>query len=166
MPRPIRRLPASRGGSGSLAVSASLAAAWPWLKAAHIVSVMAWMAGLLYLPRLFVYHCEAAAGSEMDRTFRIMERRLYRAVATPAMLASWAFGALLLAAGGAWGTGWFFAKLALVLGMTAMHGFAGRWRREFAEGRNRRSARFYRIANEVPAALLLAIVVLAVAKPF
>lgn len=166
MPGAVRRLPASRGGPGRLAVSAALAAAWPWLKAAHIVSVMAWMAGLLYLPRLFVYHCGAAAGSETDLTFRVMERRLYRAIMTPAMLASWGFGALLLAAGGAWGAGWFVAKLALVAAMTALHGFMGRWRREFAQTRNRRSARFYRIVNEVPAALLLAIVVLAVVKPF
>lgn len=147
-------------------MSAALAAAWPWLKAAHIVSVVAWMAGLLYLPRLFVYHCGAAAGSEMDRTFQIMERRLHRAIMTPAMLASWTFGALLLAAGGAWGTGWFFAKLALVLAMTVLHGFMIRWRRDFSAGRNRRPARFYRIANEIPAALMLAIVVLAVVRPF
>ncbi len=166
MPRAVRRLPARRAGPASPAVSAALAAAAPWLKAAHIASVMAWMAGLLYLPRLFVYHCGAAPGSEMDGTFRVMERRLYRAIMTPAMLASWAFGASLLAAGGAWGTGWFFAKLALVLAMTAMHGFMGRCLRDFAAGRNRRSARFYRIANEVPAALLLAIVILAVVKPF
>ena len=144
----------------------ALGAVYPWLKAAHIVFAVAWMAGLLYLPRLFVYHCNAAAAT--GEVFKVMERRLFRAIMTPAMLGTWALGALLVAASGGalLEGGWFAAKFGLVLGMTALHGFMGRWRREFAADRNRRSARFYRIVNEAPAALMIAIVVLAVVEPF
>ena len=139
----------------------------PLFKTAHILSVIAWMAGLLYLPRLFVYHCDAPPGSDRSEVFKTMERRLQRAIMTPAMLASWAFGLALAGANpGLLGTGWFPAKLALVLALTALHGAMGRWRRDFAEDRNRRSARFYRIANEVPTALMIVIVALAIIEPF
>ena len=140
---------------------------YPLLKTAHIVSVIAWMAGLLYLPRLFVYHCDAPPGSDRSEVFKTMERRLHRAIMTPAMLASWAFGLALAGANpGLLDTVWLPAKLALVVALTGMHGAMGRWRRDFAADRNRRSARFYRVANEVPTALMIAVVALAVIEPF
>lgn len=146
----------------------ALGAAYLWIKAAHIVFAIAWMAGLLYLPRLFVYHCGVAPGSGNGEVFKVMERRLFRGIMTPAMLGAWALGALLVAASPAalLGTGWFYAKFALVLAMTGLHGFMGRWRREFAAGRNRRSAGFYRLVNEAPALLMVVIVILAVVEPF
>lgn len=148
-------------------MSGLLAFYYPLLKTAHIVSVIAWMAGLLYLPRLFVYHCDAPPGSDRSEVFKTMERRLHRAIMTPAMLASWAFGlALVWANPGLLDTIWLPAKLALVVALTGMHGAMGRWRRDFAADRNRRSARFYRVANEVPTALMIAVVALAVIEPF
>jgi protoporphyrinogen IX oxidase len=145
-----------------------LAAAYPWIKALHIVSVIAWMAGLLYLPRLFVYHAAEPAGSAASEKFQIMERRLLRGIMDPAMIAVFVFGALLLLTPGVvdWAQGWIYAKLTLVAGLAALHHAMGRWRREFAEDRNRRPARFYRVANEVPTLLLIAIVILVVVKPF
>jgi protoporphyrinogen IX oxidase len=145
-----------------------LAAAYPWIKALHIVSVIAWMAGLLYLPRLFVYHAAEPAGSAASETFKIMERRLLRGIMDPAMIAVFVFGALLLLTPGVvdWAQGWIYAKLTLVAGLAAVHHAMGRWRKEFAEDRNRRPARFYRVANEVPTLLLIAIVILVVVKPF
>jgi protoporphyrinogen IX oxidase len=145
-----------------------LAAAYPWIKALHIVSVIAWMAGLLYLPRLFVYHTSEPAGSAASETFKIMERRLLRGIMDPAMIAVFVFGALLLLTPGVvdWAQGWIYAKLTLVAGLAALHHAMGRWRKEFAENRNRRPARFYRVANEVPTLLLIAIVILVVVKPF
>ncbi len=136
-----------------------------WIKAGHIIAVIAWMAGLLYLPRLFVYHCEAEPGSERSEMLKIMERRLLRAIMTPAMILAFLFGAALIHIVGLDGA-WLHAKLALVLALAANHGLMARWRRDFAEDRNRRSQRFYRMANEVPTVLLIAIVILAVVKPF
>lgn len=160
----VHRVPVLRGSGG---VSALAAGAYPWLKAAHVIAVIAWMAGLLYLPRLFVYHCAAEPRSTQSEVFKVMERRLLRAIMTPAMLAAWTFGLLLAAIPGTGaGAGWLVVKLALVLAMTGLHGFMARWRRDFEADRNRRPARFYRIANEVPAVLMVAIVVLAVVKPF
>jgi protoporphyrinogen IX oxidase len=145
-----------------------LAAAYPWIKALHIVSVIAWMAGLLYLPRLFVYHAADPPASPASETFKIMERRLLRGIMDPAMIAVFVFGALLLLTPGVvdWAQGWIYAKLTLVAGLAALHHAMGRWRKEFAEDRNRRPARFYRVANEVPTLLLIAIVILVVVKPF
>lgn len=137
-----------------------------WVKALHIVSVIAWMAALLYLPRLMVYHAPARAGSELSETLKVMERRLLRFIATPAMLASWLFGLWLAWLADAWLEGWFLAKLALVLALTAYHGAATRWVRTFAEDRNLQAARFYRIANEIPTLILIAVVILAVVRPF
>ena len=145
-----------------------LAAAYPWIKTAHIVSVVAWMAGLLYLPRLFVYHADAAPGSHTAETFKLMERRLLRGIMNPAMIATYIFGIALAATPGLvdWSMGWMWVKLAGVAGLTVYHHLLGRWHKEFAEDRNRRRARFYRFVNEVPTLILILIVVMVVAKPF
>jgi putative membrane protein len=142
--------------------------AYLWLKAFHIMAVVAWMAGLLYLPRLFVYHAEGEVGSAQNETFKIMERRLYRGIMNPAMIAVWILGPLLLLSmpEGTLGEGWLHAKLVFVVLLTGYHHVLGRWRKDFEADRNRRPARFYRIANEVPAALLVLIVLLVVLKPF
>jgi protoporphyrinogen IX oxidase len=137
-----------------------------WIKALHIISVIAWMAGMLYLPRLFVYHAAAEPGSPQSETFKVMERRLLRAIMTPAMIASWLFGIILVFRGGWLAAGWLHVKLVLVLAMTVMHGLLSHWTHEFAFDRNRRSQKFYRIANEIPTILLIAIVILATVKPF
>jgi putative membrane protein len=146
----------------------ALAAAYLWNKATHVLAVIAWMAGLLYLPRLFVYHAGAAPGTELSETFKVMERRLYRAIMNPALAATLVTAALLLATPGAvdWSQGWLHAKLALVAALLLMHGLMGRWLADFAADRNRRPARFYRIANEIPTLLLIGIVLLVVVKPF
>ena len=138
---------------------------YSWIKAGHIIAVIAWMAGLLYLPRLFVYHCDAEPGSKRSEMLKLMERRLLRAIMTPAMILVLILGAALIHIIGLEG-GWLHAKLALVLALAVSHGLMARWRRDFADDRNRRSRRFYRIANEVPAVLMIAIVILAVVKPF
>lgn len=139
-----------------------------WFKALHIISVMAWMAGMLYLPRLYVYHADAPAGSPQSETFKIMERRLLRAIINPAMIAAFLFGGLMLAANweGIMAMGWMHAKLALLVLMTGVHGLYARWRKDFERDANTRPAKFYRIWNEVPTVLLIAIVILAVVKPF
>jgi protoporphyrinogen IX oxidase len=139
---------------------------YEWLKAFHIIAVIAWMAGMLYLPRLFVYHCAAKPGSQQSETFKLMERRLLRLIITPAMIATWVLGVAL-----AWDigwelAGWFWVKLVLVLVMSALQGFYARWTSEFAQDRNRHSPKFYRAINELPTALMIAIVVLAIVKPF
>ena len=141
---------------------------YPWIKALHIIAVIAWMAGLLYLPRLFVYHADAAPGSEMSETFKVMERRLLRAIMNPAMIAVFFFGLLLIAARGPslWQEGWWHVKIVLLVIMFGLHMAFARWRRVFAEDRNTRPARFYRLMNEAPTLVMIAIVVLAVAKPF
>jgi putative membrane protein len=136
-----------------------------WLKALHIVAVIAWMAGLLYLPRLFVYHAAAPAGSPETRTFAVMERRLLHAIMNPAMLAVWITGPLLAWQTGALREGWLMAKFALVVALTVYHHLLARWRKEFAADTNKRTPRFYRIANEVPTLLMVGIVVLVVVKP-
>jgi putative membrane protein len=141
---------------------------YPWTKALHIVSLIAWMAGMLYLPRLFVYHCGAAPGTPASEMLKVMERRLLRAIINPAMTATILFGIALAATPGVvdWSRGWIYAKLALVVVMTGVHGLLARWRKEFAADRNQRPARFYRIINEVPTVLMIAIVILVVVKPF
>lgn len=141
---------------------------YPWIKALHIISVMAWMAGMLYLPRLYVYHADAVPGSVQSETFKVMERRLLRAIINPAMIASFVFGILLAATPGLvdWSEGWIWVKLAAVIGLSAAHGWFSRWRREFAEDRNRRPASFYRKVNEIPTVLLIVIVIMVAVKPF
>lgn len=145
-----------------------LAGLYPWTKALHVISVIAWMAALLYLPRLFVYHAERPGPGEPGETFRVMERRLLKFIANPASVATWAFGLMLVFTPGIvdWSQGWVHAKAALVVGMTAYHHLLVRWWRAFAEGRNARSAKFYRVANEVPTLLMIGIVVMVVVRPF
>lgn len=139
---------------------------YPWLKAVHIIAVISWMAGMLYLPRLFVYHCEAEPGSKQSETFKVMERRLLTMIVNPAMIATWALGLWLAWDGGWLDAGWFHAKLALVVVLSGVHGMFSRWVRDFAADRNRHAQKFYRIVNEVPTLLMIAIVILAVVKPF
>ncbi len=145
-----------------------LAPFYLWIKALHVISMVAWMAGMLYLPRLFVYHCEVARGSAESERFKLMERRLMRLITNPAMIATWSFGILLVLTPGVidWSAGWWHVKLLAVVLMAAMHGELSRWRRGFLEDRNTRSQRFYRIANEVPTVLLLIIVVMVIVRPF
>jgi len=138
---------------------------YAWIKALHVIAVIAWMAGMLYLPRLFVYHCAASPGSELSETLKVMERRLLRAIINPAMIAAWILGGLLLSVQDVT-QGWLQAKFALVVIMSALHGLFVRWLKDFAADRNRRPARFYRIANEIPTVLLIAIVILVIVRPF
>jgi len=140
--------------------------ALPWLRALHVVAVISWMAGLLYLPRLFVYHCDAPAGSPQSETFKVMERRLLRAIMNPAMVVAWIAGLAMVWAQDLWGAAWMQAKLALVVAMTVMHHVLARWRKEFAADRNARPPRDYRIANEVPTLLMIGIVVLVFVRPW
>ena len=137
-----------------------------WIKAFHIISVIAWMAGMLYLPRLFVYHCDAAPGSVQSETFKVMEQRLLKLIIDPAMGLTWLLGLVLVWLGGWYMSGWFYAKLLLVIAMSALHGFFVRWVKDFAADRNTHSQKFYRLANEIPTALLVVIVILVVLKPF
>jgi protoporphyrinogen IX oxidase len=148
-----------------------MAAIYPWLKAFHIIAVIAWMAGMLYLPRLFVYHCAAEKGSVQSETFKVMERRLLRAIINPAMIATWVLGLALAWMGpdsryGWFAEGWLQAKIALVLALSVLHGLFARWVKAFGADANRHSAIFYRIINEIPTIIMIAIVILAVVKPF
>ncbi len=137
-----------------------------WLKALHIVSVIAWMAGMLYLPRLFVYHAETPVPSATSETFKIMERRLLKAIINPAMFAVFITGPILASMGKYWPATWLHVKLALALGLGALHGYFARHVKIFARDENRRSSRFFRVLNEVPTATMVLIVVLVVLKPF
>ena len=132
----------------------------------HVIAVSAWMAGLLYLPRLFVYHCEAQTGSKQSETFKVMERRLLKAIINPAMIVTWLAGLYLAWAGHWLSAGWLQIKLLLVLVLSGIHGFFSRCVRDFAADRNTRSQRFYRIINEIPTVLMIGIVILVVVKPF
>ena len=138
-----------------------------WVKAFHVISVIAWMAGMMYLPRLFVYHADAAPGSETSETLKVMERRLYRGITTPAMIATWIFGLWMVFAGLVdWSAIWPWVKAAMVILMSAIHGFYGRLGRDFANDENRRPARFYRMINEVPFVIVIIIVIAVIVKPF
>ena len=144
---------------------------YDWIKAFHIIAVIAWMAGMLYLPRLFVYHCAAEKGSVQSETFKVMERRLLRGIINPAMILAIGLGLWLAWLGpdsryGWFASGWLQAKIALVLALSAVHGLFARWVKAFAADRNRHSQRFYRFINEVPTVLMIAIVILVVLKPF
>ncbi len=159
----------------ALAVTAVLAlgamalagpSAYLWIKALHVIAIISWMAGLLYLPRLFIYHCDAEKGSKQSETFKVMERRLLRIIMTPAMALAWVLGLWLAWSGGHLTAPWFWAKLALVVALSAVHGyFAGAVRR-FGEDRNDKLQRHWRICNEAPTILMILIVILVVVKPF
>ena len=137
-----------------------------WLKALHTVAVIAWMAGMLYLPRLFIYHSIAKPGSELSETFKMMERRLLNFIMLPAMIVTWIVGIVLVLQGQWLGAGWFHAKFVAVVIMTVLHGLFAHWVNEFSLDRNPHPARFYRIINEIPTILLIIIVALVVVKPF
>jgi putative membrane protein len=137
-----------------------------WLKAFHIIAVISWMAGMLYLPRLFVYHTAAEPGSVQSETFKVMERRLLRGIINPAMIATWILGLLLAWEGGWYKSPWLHAKILLVLAMSGVHGMLARYVKDFAADRNTKSQKFYRIINEVPTLLMILIVILVVVKPF
>jgi putative membrane protein len=138
-----------------------------WLKALHVISVIAWMAGMLYLPRLFVYHAQATPGSEASETFKVMERRLLRAILNPAMAATFIFGiAMLVLEPALLRQPWLHAKLALVLLLAALHGKFSRWRRDFEQDRNTRPARTFKIVNELVTLAMIGIVILVIVRPF
>ena len=137
-----------------------------WIKALHVISIIAWMAGLLYLPRLFVYHCDAPTGSPTSETFKVMERRLLRAIMTPAMILAWITGLTLAVQGGFFTAGWLHLKLTMVIILSGAHGYMSRCVRTFAADANHRSHRFYRVLNEVPTLLMVVIVIAVIVKPF
>ncbi len=138
---------------------------YAWVLALHLISIISWMVGLLYLPRLFVYHVDAELGSELSETLKTMERRLLRAIMTPAMISSWISGIWLAVLTGAHSEIWFHIKLTLTVFLSASHMAMASWRKEFASDQNTRSARFYRVANEVPTLLMIATVILVIVKP-
>jgi putative membrane protein len=146
----------------------ALAPWYLWTKAAHLVSVIAWMAGLFYLPRLFVYHTDVAVGSEPSELFKVMERRLLRGIMNPAMIAAWVFGLTLVVTPGVvdWGAGWWHLKMAGFLGLTVFHHHLGYARKDFLADQRRHSARYWRAMNEVPTVALLLIVTMVIVKPF
>jgi putative membrane protein len=137
-----------------------------WVKSLHVISIIAWMAGMLYLPRLFVYHADAKIGSDKSETFKVMERRLLKAIMNPAMISAWIFGLWTAYELNTWTDGWFHAKLFLVLVMSGVHGHLAKCVKVFAVDQNRRPARYYRIINEVPTVIMIAVVILVIVKPF
>ena len=137
-----------------------------WIKAFHVIAVIAWMAGMLYLPRLFVYHCEAPVGSAQSEMLKVMEHRLLRIIINPSMIATWLLGLTLAFLSGAYHDLWLQLKFVLVLAMSGLHGFFSATVKRFARDANDRSQHFYRMINEVPMILIIAIVILAVVKPF
>ena len=143
-------------------------AVYPWLKALHVIAVIAWMAGMFYLPRLYVYHCETIPGSAESERFKVMEVKLLRLIINPAMIAAWLFGGALASIPGVvdWGAGWPWVKAVALILMTGFHGALSKWRREFLNDRNRKTARFYRLANEVPTVLMIIIVIMVIVRPF
>ena len=147
-------------------MSETAGAIYPWLKALHVIAVISWMAGMLYLPRLFFYHCDTIPGSPDSERFKLMERRLLRIIVNPAMVAVWVLGLTLAFMSGAYTQAWLMTKVVLVLVLSGVHGLFSRWRKDFARDANKRSKRFYAAWNEVPAVLMIGIVILAVVKPF
>jgi putative membrane protein len=139
---------------------------YPWAKAIHVVAVISWMAGMLYLPRLLVYHAEVEKGSSQSETFKVMERRLLRAIINPAMIVTWIFGIWLAWKGFGFQGGWLHAKIGAVVLLSGVHGYLAGAVRKFAEDRNEKTARHWRIVNEVPTLLMIAIVILVIVKPF
>ena len=141
-------------------------AAYDWVKALHVIAIISWMAGMLYLPRLFIYHCDAEKGSKQSETFKIMEQRLLRVIINPAMTIAWVTGLWLAWASGFWKVGWFHGKLLLVILLSASHGYLSAATRAFAEDRNDKPQRHWRLVNEVPTVLMIGIVILVIVKPF
>ena len=140
---------------------------YDWIKALHVISVIAWMAGMMYLPRLLVYHADSAVGSDKSETFKLMERRLYRGITTPAMVATWVFGLIMVSQGLIdWHSVWPWVKAAMVLTLSGIHGFYGRLLRDFANDRNTRPSKFFRQINEIPFLVAIVIVVMVIARPF
>jgi putative membrane protein len=166
--------PALRAGISLVLTAAGFAAisygagkaAYDWVKALHVIAIISWMAGMLYLPRLFIYHCDAEAGSIQSETFKVMEQRLLRIIINPAMIVSWITGLWLAWQSGFWQAGWFHAKFLLVLAMSGAHGYFSAAVRAFGKDRNTRPPRHWRIVNEVPTVLMILIVVLVIVKPF
>ena len=156
----------SNGSSHSCAERIETMTWYLWLKALHIIAVISWMAGMLYLPRLFVYHAEAERGSQLSETFKIMERRLLRFIINPAMILVWVTGPILGYAGGFFATGWLGTKILLVLALSGLHGYFAKTVRVFARDKNTKPAIFFRKINEVPTLLMIAIVILVTVKPF
>lgn len=140
--------------------------AYLWIKAFHVIAVIAWMAGMLYLPRLFVYHAEVPVGSPQSETFKVMEKRLLTIITTPAMIVTWVLGLWLAWKGGFWVAPWLHAKFALVLALSGLHGYLSAATRAFREDRNTKPARHWRIINEIPTVLMIGIVILVIVKPF
>jgi protoporphyrinogen IX oxidase len=145
-----------------------LGALYPWIKAFHVIGLIAWMAGMFYLPRLYVYHCDTVPGSAESERFKVMERRLLKQIINPAMLATLFFGVLLVLTPGLvlWSQGWWYVKLVSVLLLFGFHGAVSKWRKDFLNDRNTRPQRFYRMANEVPTVLMVIIVIMVIVKPF
>lgn len=139
--------------------------AYLWIKAVHVIAIISWMAGLLYLPRLFVYHTTVKPRSETSETFKIMERRLIKAIMTPAMVVAWVLGLIMAVDGGLFSQGWFHVKLACVVAMTIAHFFLARCKDDFAADRNARSEKFFRVINEGPTLLMIVIVIVVIVKP-
>jgi putative membrane protein len=141
---------------------------YPWTKALHVIAMIAWMAATFYMPRLFVYHCQARPGTEASERFKVMEYRLFKAIMNPAMIASWVFGIVLILTPGIvdWSSGWWDIKFACVVLMAGFHGAMSRWRKDFLADRNRRPEKFYRAMNEVPTVLMVVIVVMVIVRPF
>jgi len=141
---------------------------YPWTKALHIIAMVAWMAGLFYLPRLYVYHADMQPGSADSQRFKVMEYRLLKQIMNPAMIVTWLFGITLVLTPGIvdWTRGWWHTKLLCVILMTAFHMALGRWRKDFLQDANHRTGKFYRIANEVPTILMIVIVIMVVVRPF
>jgi protoporphyrinogen IX oxidase len=166
--------PTTRAGIAlALTAAASLAVAilvgqraYDWIKVVHVIAIISWMAGMLYLPRLFIYHCDADNGSKQSETFKVMEGRLLRVIINPAMIFAWVTGLWLAWQSGFWKQGWFHGKFLAVLLLSASHGYLSAAVRAFAEDRNDKTARHWRIVNEVPTVLMIAIVVLVIVKPF
>jgi len=146
----------------------ALSSVYPWIKAFHVISMIAWMAGTFYLPRLFVYHCMVTPGTPESERFKVMERKLFKQIINPGIMATWGFGILLVLTPGIidWHAGWWHVKLLMVLLMSGFHGALSKWRRDFLEDRNTRPQHFYRIANEVPTVLMFIIVIMVIVRPF
>lgn len=139
---------------------------YEWIKALHVLAIISWMAGLLYLPRLFVYHSTAAKGSDSSETFKVMERRLLKAIMTPAMIVAWITGLYIAWLVDYFRSGWFHGKLLLVIVMSAVHGLLAVHVKRFARDENLKASRYFRILNEVPTLLMVGIVILVIVKPF